>query len=97
MEQRNSGVHARGGVITQEDPDFVTVRVRLPAGVASLDSELLPEVHQGEITFELALPSGTPGAAKLKLPAAAAVMRCSPLSAATEAPEMSAGPSASKG
>jgi dissimilatory sulfite reductase (desulfoviridin) alpha/beta subunit len=37
MEQRNSGVHARGGVITQEDPDFVTVRVRLPAGVASLD------------------------------------------------------------
>lgn len=29
-------------------------------GFASLDSELLPEVHQGEITFELALPAGTP-------------------------------------
>jgi hydrophobic/amphiphilic exporter-1 (mainly G- bacteria), HAE1 family len=25
-----------------------------------LDSELLPEVHQGEVTFELALPVGTP-------------------------------------
>jgi hydrophobic/amphiphilic exporter-1 (mainly G- bacteria), HAE1 family len=29
-------------------------------GVLALDSELLPEVHQGEITFELALPAGTP-------------------------------------
>lgn len=29
-------------------------------GFGSLDSELLPEVHQGEITFELALPAGTP-------------------------------------
>ncbi len=29
-------------------------------GFLSLDSELLPEVHQGEITFELALPAGTP-------------------------------------
>jgi HAE1 family hydrophobic/amphiphilic exporter-1 len=29
-------------------------------GFVSLDSELLPEVHQGEITFELALPAGTP-------------------------------------
>ena len=27
---------------------------------AGLDSELLPEVHQGEVTFELALPVGTP-------------------------------------
>jgi HAE1 family hydrophobic/amphiphilic exporter-1 len=27
---------------------------------AGLDSELLPEVHQGEITFEVALPVGTP-------------------------------------
>ena len=26
----------------------------------SLDTELLPEVHQGEITFEVALPVGTP-------------------------------------
>jgi len=29
-------------------------------GFAALDSELLPEVHQGEVTFELALPPGTP-------------------------------------
>jgi len=29
-------------------------------GFVALDSELLPEVHQGEITFELALPAGTP-------------------------------------
>ncbi|HLF56338.1 MAG TPA: efflux RND transporter permease subunit, partial [Thermoanaerobaculia bacterium] len=29
-------------------------------GLAALDSELLPEVHQGEVTFELALPAGTP-------------------------------------
>ncbi len=27
---------------------------------ARLDAELLPEVHQGEVTFELALPVGTP-------------------------------------
>jgi HAE1 family hydrophobic/amphiphilic exporter-1 len=27
---------------------------------AGLDSELLPEVHQGEVTFEVALPVGTP-------------------------------------
>ena len=26
----------------------------------SLDSELLPEVHQGEFTVEVALPVGTP-------------------------------------
>ncbi len=29
-------------------------------GFVALDSELLPEVHQGEITFELSLPAGTP-------------------------------------
>ncbi len=29
-------------------------------GIATLDTELLPEVHQGELTFELALPPGTP-------------------------------------
>lgn len=29
-------------------------------GFVGLDSELLPEVHQGEITFELSLPAGTP-------------------------------------
>ncbi|MEM8962468.1 MAG: efflux RND transporter permease subunit [Acidobacteriota bacterium] len=27
---------------------------------SNLDSELLPEVHQGEVTFEIALPVGTP-------------------------------------
>ncbi len=30
------GVQARGGVITQEDPNLVTVRTRLPAGVLSI-------------------------------------------------------------
>ncbi len=29
-------------------------------GAQNLDSELLPEVHQGEFTFELSLPVGTP-------------------------------------
>jgi HAE1 family hydrophobic/amphiphilic exporter-1 len=29
-------------------------------GFTTLHSELLPEVHQGEITFELSLPAGTP-------------------------------------
>lgn len=29
-------------------------------GMFALQSELLPEVHQGEITFELGLPAGTP-------------------------------------
>lgn len=29
-------------------------------GFTALHSELLPEVHQGEITFELSLPAGTP-------------------------------------
>jgi hydrophobic/amphiphilic exporter-1 (mainly G- bacteria), HAE1 family len=30
------------------------------AGATRLGSELLPEVHQGEVTFEVALPVGTP-------------------------------------
>ena len=30
------------------------------AAARGLDSELLPEVHQGELTFEVALPVGTP-------------------------------------
>jgi dissimilatory sulfite reductase (desulfoviridin) alpha/beta subunit len=29
---RDAGIHMRGGVITERDPDFCTVRVRLPAG-----------------------------------------------------------------
>lgn len=37
------------------------------AGFVGLDSELLPEVHQGEITFELALPAGTPLARTIEL------------------------------
>ena len=37
MQQRDTGVQARGGVITQEDPSKVTVRTRLPAGVVNLD------------------------------------------------------------
>lgn len=37
MEQLDSGIHTKGGIITQEDPDKVTVRVRLPAGVLSIE------------------------------------------------------------
>ena len=37
MEQMETGVHTRGGIITQENPDLVTVRTRLPAGVLTLD------------------------------------------------------------
>jgi anaerobic sulfite reductase subunit C len=36
MQQKEPSVQDRGGVITQEDPDLVTVRTRLPAGVLSL-------------------------------------------------------------
>lgn len=36
MQQMDTSVQARGGVITQEDPARVTVRTRLPAGVLSL-------------------------------------------------------------
>lgn len=40
---------------------LVIVSVALTAlGFLSLESELLPQVHQGEFTFELALPVGTP-------------------------------------
>ncbi len=37
MQPMDRGVHARGGVITQADPEKVTVRTRLPAGVVSID------------------------------------------------------------
>lgn len=37
MQQKEPSVQDRGGVITQEDPDLVTVRTRLPAGVLSLE------------------------------------------------------------
>lgn len=35
--QREMGIHMRGGVITERDADFVTVRLRAPAGVFSVD------------------------------------------------------------
>lgn len=46
-------------------PGSVFGLVGLAAGLTiwigvSLDTELLPEVHQGEVTFELSLPVGTP-------------------------------------
>lgn len=31
--QRDTGMHTRGGVITERDDDFCTVRIRIPAGV----------------------------------------------------------------
>lgn len=31
------GIHMKGGVITERDPDFCTVRVRLPAGIISVE------------------------------------------------------------
>lgn len=37
MERMESSVQDRGGVITQADPDRVTVRTRVPAGVLSLE------------------------------------------------------------
>ncbi len=37
MQPMDSRTQARGGVITQADPDRVTVRTRLPAGVLTLD------------------------------------------------------------
>jgi len=37
MQPMDRTVQARGGVITQSDPDRVTIRTRLPAGVLSLD------------------------------------------------------------
>lgn len=36
MQRMETSVQGRGGVITQEDPDRITVRTRLPAGVLSL-------------------------------------------------------------
>jgi dissimilatory sulfite reductase (desulfoviridin) alpha/beta subunit len=35
--QREMGIHMRGGVITERDADFVTVRLRAPAGAFSVD------------------------------------------------------------
>ena len=36
MQRMETSVQGRGGVITQEDPDRITIRTRLPAGVLSL-------------------------------------------------------------
>ncbi len=35
--QRDIGIHMKGGVITERDPDFCTVRLRAPAGIFSVD------------------------------------------------------------
>jgi dissimilatory sulfite reductase (desulfoviridin) alpha/beta subunit len=35
--QTELGIHMKGGVITEKDPDFCTVRVRAPAGVLSVE------------------------------------------------------------
>lgn len=34
---RNSGIHMKGGVITERDADYCTVRLRAPAGIFSVD------------------------------------------------------------
>jgi anaerobic sulfite reductase subunit C len=35
--EKSFGVHMKGGVITEKDPDYCTVRVRLPAGIVSVE------------------------------------------------------------
>ncbi|MDD1680843.1 MAG: nitrite reductase [Methanoregula sp.] len=35
--QRDTGIHMKGGVITERDAEFATVRLRAPAGVFSVD------------------------------------------------------------
>jgi anaerobic sulfite reductase subunit C len=35
--QRDTGIHMKGGVITERDAEFTTVRLRAPAGVFSVD------------------------------------------------------------
>lgn len=35
--QRDIGIHMRGGVITERDTDFCTVRLRAPAGILTVD------------------------------------------------------------
>nr|WP_319377503.1 4Fe-4S dicluster domain-containing protein [uncultured Methanoregula sp.] len=35
--QHESGIHMKGGVITERDPDYCTVRLRAPAGVFTVD------------------------------------------------------------
>jgi anaerobic sulfite reductase subunit C len=37
MMYKDFGVHMKGGVITERDPDLCTVRIRLPAGKISVD------------------------------------------------------------
>lgn len=37
MMEKYLGIHMKGGVITERDPDFCTVRVRLPAGIISVE------------------------------------------------------------
>lgn len=35
--KRETGIHMKGGVITERDPDFCTVRLRAPAGIFTVD------------------------------------------------------------
>jgi anaerobic sulfite reductase subunit C len=35
--QRDIGIHMKGGVITERDPDYCTVRLRAPAGIFTVD------------------------------------------------------------
>ena len=35
--QRDSGIHMKGGIITERDPSFSTVRVRAPAGILATE------------------------------------------------------------
>ena len=51
------------GALARPTPVFALALITLAATVMlvmRLDSELLPEVHQGEFTFEVQLPVGTP-------------------------------------
>ena len=35
--QRDIGIHMKGGVITERDPEYCTVRLRAPAGIFTVD------------------------------------------------------------
>ena len=41
-------------------PFLVVCMIGMSTLISQLNSELLPEIHQGEITFEMSLPIGTP-------------------------------------
>ena len=35
--QKDFGIHMKGGVITERDPDFTTIRIRAPAGILTIE------------------------------------------------------------